>query len=132
MKKAILCAILFLLSISLTHVYATDKVEIKMGSFYFYPDFITNLKDSRAKRLMRVRIFVEVTQKGNVFLTKNEAFFRDRILLILHNKTFKELKTDPGMTLLKQDILKDINEILKQRIGKAAAEEIAFDHFILE
>ena len=75
--------------------------------------FIVNLADRNARRYLKVKISLEVSEDKTVDEVKErKPEIRDLITLLLSSKTYNDIATFDGKLALKTEIMKRINAIL--------------------
>lgn len=91
--------------------------------------FIVNLADPGGKRYLSTRIVLEFSDKDSlVSLEKSVPEIRDRILMILPTKTYKEIQSVEGKHALRSSLIVALNEILQE--GKIT--NIFFQEFVVQ
>jgi len=77
-------------------------------------NFIVNLADPGGKRYLSTRIVLELNDKGVVSsLEKKVPEMRDRILMILPTKTFKEIQSVEGKNALRSTLITELNGVFQ-------------------
>jgi len=110
-----------------TEAAQTEDVSI----IYPLKSFIVNLIDRTGvgKRYLKVAIELEIggqEQKGVV--AKNIPQLRDTILLLLSNRSLKEVNTLEGKLELKQSLLSRMNRVL----GEGIVQRVYFTEFVVQ
>jgi len=92
-------------------------------------NFIVNLADPGGKRYLSTRIVLELNDKDVVpSLEKKVPEMRDRILMILPTKTFKEIQSVEGKNELKGTLITELNGVLQGR----QVTNIFFQEFVVQ
>ncbi len=95
----------------------TEEVSEKrdLGPIYSMDEITTNLADTNQRRLIQVKIELEVSDKKTLTeLEELKTPVAHAVLLVLRSKTYDELNGSAGMEMLAKDIKEKINEILTQ------------------
>ncbi len=91
--------------------------------------FIVNLADPGGKRYLSTRIVLEFSDKKRVEALQNKLpQIRDRVLMILPTKTYKELKSVEGKDALKNTLIEDLNGLLQ----KGEITNVYFQEFVIQ
>lgn len=102
---------------------ADDQLMVRLEPF------LVNLADPSGKRYLKATFVLEVSSPQAVDEAKKKiAQIRDSVLLVLTGKTFDDIRSLEGKTLLRDEILKEINRILDQ--GKA--KKVYFSEFVAQ
>jgi len=109
---------------------SVKKSEINKNKINFpLESFIVNLADPGGKRYFSTRIVLEFSDKDSLAsLEKKVPEIRDRILMILPTKTYKEIQSVEGKDALRSSLLVALNEILQE--GKIT--NIFFQEFVVQ
>jgi len=92
-------------------------------------NFIVNLADPGGKRYLSTRIVLELNDKGVVpSLEKKVPEMRDRILMILPTKTFKEIQSVEGKNALRSTLITELNGVLQE----GQITNIFFQEFVVQ
>lgn len=93
---------------------AASSVPKKEGALLPIGEFTVNLQGAD---FLRTAITVEVTDaKAEAFLKEKDAFLKDRVNSVLSNKSLAEVQTAVGRGKLKEELLKELNEVAENRI----------------
>lgn len=93
--------------------------------------FIVNLRDQSGsgKRYLKTTIQLEVTGEETQQLVKDhDAQLRDTILLLLSNRSYKEIRSLEGKLALKQALIVSINQLL----GGKKVRRLYFTEFVVQ
>lgn len=111
-----------------------EVVEDSMGLIFSLGTFVVNLSDEGGNRYLRVSMDIELKEeelKGEELkkdIEKRLPKIRDAILMIAPTKTFSDLNSQEGKTLLRNQILSSINEIL----SSTSATNLYFTEFVIQ
>lgn len=97
---------------------------------YTLEKFTVNL-DGEPKRTIRVEVNLEMAEAEGIeeiMSPDNRVRARDRIIGILHEKSFTDLETLQGKLFLKDLIAKEMNHILSRNYVK----EVFFSEFVVQ
>lgn len=84
-------------------------------------EFVTNIGDPFGNRAIEVefklllsdKVWVEKIKKNKILM----ALIRDQIHMILSTKTYKDLRGTSGKTVLFEEVMMQVNEVIKQAFG---------------
>lgn len=114
---------------------AAQQSEERKEALYisFEPAFTVNFGGPSSSRFMQVTIEAmtydsEVPQN----ITKHMPVIRNSIVLLLSSQTVETVSSLQGKEKLRTSILTEVQEILKQRVGKKGIEEIYFTSFVMQ
>lgn len=100
-----------------------------MGALFPLDTFIVNLADDKNKRYLKVTMQIELKEGEPLeLLEKRLVQVRDIILMILPTKRFQEIRSADGKTLLRQEIMARLNNLIK----KEAINNIYFTEFVVQ
>ena len=103
--------------------------KVKTKALLSMETFVVNLADPGGKRYLRVSIALEIDDKDFVEeAKKNTPQMRDRILLILPAKNFKDIRTSSGKDSLRQEIIAQLNPLL----DKCKITNLYFQEFVIQ
>ena len=57
---------------------------------------------------------------------------RNNLIILFSGQTYNELQTDEGRELLKQDALKEVQNIMQQEMGRPGIEKLLFTNFVMQ
>lgn len=104
-------------------------VKMKIKSLLSMESFVVNLADPGGKRYLRVSIALELDDKDFVEeAKKNVPQMRDRILMILPAKKFKDIRTSSGKDSLRKEIIAQLNPLL----DKCKITNLYFQEFVIQ
>ena len=91
--------------------------------------FVVNLSDPGGKRYLRVSIALEIDDQDFLAEAKKAIpQMRDRILMILPAKMFKDIQTSPGKDALRKEIIAQLNPLL----DKCKITNLYFQEFVIQ
>ena len=91
--------------------------------------FVVNLADPGGKRYLRVTIALEIDDKDFIAEAKdNVPKMRDKVLLILPAKKFKDIRTSSGKDSLRKEIIAQLNPLL----DKCKITNLYFQEFVIQ
>ena len=103
--------------------------EIEVGAMFDMDPFVVNLNEAGGKRYLKSKIEIEfVGDNVRLELTNRLPQLRDVILLHLSSKTLDEIRSVDGKIELKNALIKQINQVLKQ--GKI--RNLYFTQFVIQ
>jgi flagellar FliL protein len=99
----------------------------------FDPAFTVNFGGASSSRFMQVTIEA-MTHDPKVVeeVNKHMPVIRNSIVLLLSSQTVEAVSTLEGKEKLRQEILKSIQKILKERTGNTGIDEIYFTSFVMQ
>ena len=99
------------------------------GTMFPLDTFIVNLADEKSKRYLRVTMQIELKEGEPVeILEQRLVQVRDIILMILPTKRFQEIRSVDGKTILRQEIMTRLNDLLKKEV----INNIYFTEFVVQ
>ena len=100
-----------------------EKVIAEMDTF------LVNLADPGGRRYLKAAMKLEVNNPLVLpEIEKKNAELKDAILMVLSSKEYEDVSSSEGKTSLKQEIMAEVNRILKQ----GQATEVYFTDFIVQ
>jgi flagellar FliL protein len=107
-----------------------DKEELDKKKINFpLESFIVNLADPGGKRYLSTKMVLEFNDKDLIpSLEKRVPEMRDRILMILPTKTFKDIQSVEGKNSLRTTLIAALNDIVQE--GKIT--NIFFQEFVVQ
>ena len=91
--------------------------------------FVVNLADPGGKRYLRVTMALEIDDQDCVTETKeNVPQIRDKVLLILPAKEFKDIRTSSGKGSLRKEMIAQLNPLL----DKCKITNLYFQEFVIQ
>jgi len=103
--------------------------KAKVKSVLSLETFVVNLADPGGKRYLRVSMALEIDDMDFVEEPKKKvAQIRDRILMILPAKKFKDIRTSSGKGSLRDEIIAQLNPLL----NKCKITNLYFQEFVIQ
>ncbi len=116
-------------------ITSAEEEEVKGPAIYFplKPALIVNYDVRGRQRFLQAEISVMTREEDVVNAVEiHMPMMRNNLILLFSGQTYDELQTDEGRELLKQDSLKELQNILEQEIGKPGIEKILFTNFVMQ
>lgn len=105
------------------------EAKAKVKSLLSMETFVVNLADPGGKRYLRVTIALEIDDQDFVEeVKKNVPKMRDKVLLILPSKKFKDIRTSSGKDSLRKEIIAQLNPLL----NKCKITNLYFQEFVIQ
>ena len=105
------------------------EAKAKVKSLLSMETFVVNLADPGGKRYLRVTIALEIDDQDFVEKVKKIVpKMRDKVLLILPAKKFKDIQTSSGKDALRKEILAQLNPLL----NKCKITNLYFQEFVIQ
>lgn len=106
-----------------------NEAKVKVKALLSMETFVVNLADPGGKRYLRVTMALEIDDKDFVEeAKKNVPQMRDKVLLILPAKKFKDIRTSSGKDALRKEIIDELNPLLKQ----CKITNLFFQEFVIQ
>lgn len=103
--------------------------KVKTKSLLAMETFVVNLADPGGKRYLRVSIALELDDQDFVEEAKKKTpQMRDRILMILPAKKFKDIRTSSGKGSLRKEMIAQLNPLL----DKCKITNLYFQEFVIQ
>ena len=112
-----------------------EIVEEKKELIYFEMSkpFIVDFPQRSAARLVQISIAIMVEEQETVeALTKHEPMIRNNLLMLINGYDPAELKLSTGKDKLREDMMKEVGEILEKMSGNNNVKEIFFTAFVMQ
>jgi len=110
-------------------VAGKKEAKVKAKSILSMETFVVNLADPGGKRYLRVTMVIEIDDQDFVEeAKKNVPQMRDKVLLILPAKMFKDIRTSSGKDALRKEIIDQLNPLLK----KCKITNLFFQEFVIQ
>lgn len=98
-----------------TEAKKEDKEKKEAGVFLTVPEITTNLADPSGRRLIRVKIDLELSDdKAKAELEKKPAPMKEAILSVLRSKTVGDVNGAEGLEALTKELTKRISLLVTQ------------------
>lgn len=96
------------------------------GTLYPLESFLVNISSDQGPKFLQAQMELELMDSTTEDeITKKKAAIRDSVLVLLSSKSYREIREPAGMTNLRKDILRAINNLLNS--GKV--KEVYFTQF---
>ena len=103
--------------------------KVKVKALLSMESFVVNLADPGGKRYLRVSIALEIDDQDFLAEVKKKSpQMRDRILMILPAKKFKDIRTSSGKDSLGKEIIAQLNPLL----DKCKITDLYFQEFVVQ
>lgn len=103
--------------------------KVKIKALLSLDTFVVNLADPGGKRYLRISTVLEIDDQDFVEHAKKKIpQIRDRILMILPSKKFKDVRTASGKESLKKEIVAQLNLLL----DKCKVTNLYFQEFVIQ
>ena len=103
--------------------------KVKVKTLLSMETFVVNLADPGGKRYLRVTMALEIDDQDCVTETKeNVPQIRDKVLLILPAKEFKDIRTSSGKEVLRKEIIEQLGPLLKN----CKITNLYFQEFVIQ
>jgi flagellar FliL protein len=108
--------------------------EPKVAIYYkFDPPFVANIQGETGSRFLQLTIeAMTYDQNVTTEIDQNMPVIRNNILLLLSDVTYEKVSTLEGKQKLRADILKEIQKVLQDKIGKPGIEEIYLTSIVMQ
>ncbi|MBL7202888.1 MAG: flagellar basal body-associated FliL family protein [Desulfobacteraceae bacterium] len=114
---------------STEEVAEKKDVKVTIKSLLSLDTFVVNLADPGGRRYLRITMTLELKDKDfDAEAKKNVPQMRDRILLILPAKNFKDIRTASGKESLRKEIIAQLNPLL----DKNEITNLYFQEFVIQ
>jgi flagellar protein FliL len=108
--------------------------EPKVAIYYkFDPPFVVNIQGQSGSRFLQLTLeAMTYDQAVSDQIDQNMPVIRNNILLLLSNLTSEQVATLEGKQKLREDILKEIQKVMKDKIGKPGVEEVYLTSIVMQ
>jgi flagellar protein FliL len=112
----------------------TKHKEPKVAIYYkFDPPFVANIQGKGGSRFLQLGIeALTYDQSVSTEIDQIMPVIRNNILLLLSNITDEQVATMEGKQKLREDILKEIQKVMKDKIGKPGVEEVYLTSIVMQ
>lgn len=114
---------------------ATEAIEPKAEAVYFSlnPRFVVNFVGKSKARFLQVEID-GVTRDPMIKedVTLHLPKIRNNVLMLLSSKSYDDLSHPEGKEQLRQEVLSEIQSIIKEESGHEGVEDIFFTSFVMQ
>ena len=96
--------------------------------------FVVNLADPGSRRYLRVNLKVKLRKpdESEPVLEARMPQVRDAVLMHLSSKTADQLLSSEGKTLLREELVSEINKVLKKKKMKKVVKTLYFTEFLIQ
>lgn len=116
-------------------VRKVDPETLPAPALYFemVPEFVINLAPESEQSYLVVKISLMTRDESILEIIKaNNPLLRSLIIETLTSKVSQDLRSFDGKKKLKQEILTQLQQFIRQESGVVGVEQILFTHFIME
>jgi flagellar protein FliL len=108
----------------------TEEVaKLKIKTLLSMETFVVNLADPGGKRYLRITMALELDDKDFIAEAKEAVpQMRDKVLLILPAKMFKDIRTSSGKDALRKEIVAQLSPLLKN----CKITNLFFQEFVIQ
>ena len=108
--------------------------EPKIAIYYkFDPPFVTNIQGGTGSRFLQLTIeAMTYDQAITTDLDQSMPVIRNNVLLLLSDLTYEKIATSEGKQKLREDILKEIQKTMQEKIGKPGVEEVYLTSIVMQ
>ena len=108
--------------------------EPKIAVYYkFDPPFVVNIQGQATSRFLQLTLeAMTYDQTVTTEIDQSMPVIRNNILLLLSSLTYEQVSTLEGKQKLREDILKEIQNVLKEKIGKPGVEEVYLTSIVMQ
>ena len=108
--------------------------EPKIAIYYkFDPPFVVNIQGQASSRFLQLTLeAMTYDQEVTTEIDKLMPVIRNNILLLLSSLTYEQVASLEGKQKLREDILKEIQNVLKDKIGKPGVEEVYLTSIVMQ
>jgi len=108
--------------------------EPKVAIYYkFDPPFVVNINGDSGSRFLQLTLeAMTYDQSVSGEIDQNMPVIRNNILLLLSNLTSEQVATLEGKQKLRADVLKEIQKVMKDKIGKPGVEEVYLTSIVMQ
>jgi flagellar FliL protein len=110
-----------------------DATEGPAIYFPLRPALIVNYNAKGRQRFLQTEISIMTRDKEIVEAVElHMPMIRNNLIILFSGQTYNELQTDEGRELLKQDALKELQNIMQQEMGRPGIEKLLFTNFVMQ
>jgi len=109
---------------------AVQQEEIKEPELSQYPleTFIVNLSGDDGRRYLKAKVTLEIYQDKLEVIDKNLYKIRDALIILLSNKTFRDINDTAGKFSLREEMKSALDKV----VGKEAVTEVYLIEFVVQ
>ena len=106
----------------------------KIAIYYkFDPPFVVNIQGQASSRFLQLTLeAMTYDQEVSSEIDQLMPVIRNNILLLLSSLTYEQVASLEGKQKLREDILKEIQMVLKDKIGKPGVEEVYLTSIVMQ
>lgn len=103
--------------------------NLSIGPMYPMSQFVVNLLSEGGSKYLKVSLDIELgSEELSAEMDQKKSLIRDIVIRALSSKTFEEVSTMKGKDRLKDEIVKDINQVLSD----GQIRNIFFTDFVVQ
>ena len=108
--------------------------EPKVAIYYkFDPPFVVNIQGQSSSRFLQLTLeAMTYDQTVTTEIDQSMPVIRNNILLLLSSLTYEQVASLEGKQKLRQDILLELQKVLKDKIGKPGVEEVYLTSIVMQ
>lgn len=114
---------------------ATPAAPVRVEAIYepLMPAFVVNFNHQGRQRYMQVSMTLMTRdQLGLDALKVHMPLLRNNLVMLLSSQDFAALSTAPGIELLRQQVLANVQGMAQKEVGKPVVEQVLFTNFVLQ
>jgi flagellar basal body-associated protein FliL len=96
--------------------------------------FVVNLADLGSRRYLRLNLKLQLKKPGEnePLLESRMPQVRDAVLMFLSGKTADQLVSTEGKAMLREELIAQINKVLKNKKSKKVVKNLYFTEFLIQ
>lgn len=96
--------------------------------------FVVNLADSGSRRYLRLNLKLDLRKReeSQPLLEARMPQVRDAVLMLLSSKTTDQLLNTEGKTTLREELIAEINKVLKKKKLQKVVKNLYFTEFLIQ
>jgi flagellar FliL protein len=96
--------------------------------------FVVNLADPGSRRYLRMNLKIKLKkpEETEPLLEERMPQVRDAVLLLLSSKTSDQLSNPEGKISLRQELIDQLNKVLKKKKMKSTVKNLYFTEFLIQ
>ena len=97
------------------------------------PVFVVNLREGSKAKLLQASVQVMAREQETIdFVEHNDPMIRHTLLNLFGSHTDQELATRDGKEKLQAEVMKRLNQIIRDQGGKGEVEAVYFTAFVMQ
>ena len=97
------------------------------------PGFVVNFTGTGRSRLLQVEITLRTVDQATVnAVTDHDPLIRNRIIDVLTDQDARELQTEEGKIVLRQQLLDAVNQVLQDEGVATRVDAVLFGSFVIQ